>query len=46
MIIGRTHIIWKLGEWQGIGWFWYGDYKPYSWLIRLPWICEIKRVRQ
>ena len=46
MLIDKIQVIWRLGEWRGIGWFWYPDYVPYRWLIRIPFVCEIKKVRR
>jgi hypothetical protein len=47
MTIGKTRLIWYLGKWRGVGWF--VESHPafcYTWEIRIPWICEIKRVRE
>jgi|TARA_R100001530_G_scaffold29821_2_gene23423 hypothetical protein len=42
----RVHIIWYLWKWKGIGIFFFRTPYPYSYLIRIPWLMEVKIVRR
>lgn len=45
MRLGDYQISWFLFKWKGFGIFVFPESVYYTFKIRIPWICEIKRLR-